>query len=103
LKQPWTPDNFDENTPGAVWCNPPYGRHICDWVKKAIECKNKVIMLMPVRTSTPTFHNLIIPHGKIMFVRGRLKFSGFETAAPYDSMLVEFLLIINGTNRTILS
>jgi site-specific DNA-methyltransferase (adenine-specific) len=90
LKQPWEPENFDENTPGAVWCNPPYGSGIGDWVQKAIECKNKVVMFLPVRTSTPTFHNLIIPNGKTMVIKGRLKFGGLNNTAPYDSMLVEF-------------
>ena len=28
LAQPWT---------GRVWCNPPYGREIGKWVKKAFE------------------------------------------------------------------
>jgi site-specific DNA-methyltransferase (adenine-specific) len=90
LKQPWNPPNYDENTKGTVWCNPPYGRKIHHWIKKAIDCKNKVVMLAPVRTSTPEFHDLILPNAKITFIRGRLTFGGYTNTAPYESMLLEF-------------
>jgi site-specific DNA-methyltransferase (adenine-specific) len=90
LKQEWIPDPYDENTPGAIWCNPPYGPTILDWIKKAIACKHKVVMLLPVKTSNATFHDNILPNAKINFVRGHLKFGGYKKQAPFDSMLLEF-------------
>jgi site-specific DNA-methyltransferase (adenine-specific) len=90
LNQPWIPDDFAVGVKGAVWCNPPYGKGVELWVRKAIDCGNKVVMLLPVRTSTPTFHDLIQTHGKVTFIRKRLKFAGFKTSARFDSMLVEF-------------
>jgi site-specific DNA-methyltransferase (adenine-specific) len=52
LKQPWV-------TSGGVFCNPPYGRGIGQWVKKAYEESLRgatVVMLMDVLTSsTSTF------------------------------------------------
>jgi site-specific DNA-methyltransferase (adenine-specific) len=81
LKQPWD---------GVIWCNPPYGLRVIDWVKKAIECKNKVVMLLPVRTSTKCFHEYIIPNAKIYFVRRKITFGGWKSQAPFDSMLCEF-------------
>jgi site-specific DNA-methyltransferase (adenine-specific) len=81
LKQPWE---------GVIWCNPPYGSGVLDWIKKAISCKNKVVMLLPVKTSNATFHDYILPNAKITFVRGHLKFGGYKKQAPFDSMLLEF-------------
>lgn len=42
-----------------VWCNPPYGRKIGEWVKKAEESNATVVMLLPARTDTKWFHEYI--------------------------------------------
>lgn len=45
---------------GAVFCNPPYGREIGKWVKKAYEEASggyAVVMLIPARTDTTYFHD----------------------------------------------
>lgn len=64
-----------------MFCNPPYGRQIGDWVQKGYEESQKpgtlVVMLIPSRTDTSYFHDYIL-HGKadeIRFLRGRLKFT----------------------------
>jgi site-specific DNA-methyltransferase (adenine-specific) len=74
-----------------VWCNPPYGRQIKDWVKKAHhESVNaEIVMLLPARTDTAWFHDYAIRH-KVTFVRGRVKFGDGKAAAPFPSILVEF-------------
>jgi site-specific DNA-methyltransferase (adenine-specific) len=73
-----------------VWCNPPYGRQIKDWMKKAHnESTNaKIVMLLPARTDTMWFHEYAIIH-KVTFLRGRLKFGGQKVSAPFPSILVE--------------
>ncbi len=83
------------NFGGSVFCNPPYGKEIGKWVKKAYEEAQKgvtVVMLIPARTDTSYFHDYIYNKAEIRFIRGRLKFtdeSGVEqNAAPFPSMLV---------------
>lgn len=76
-----------------VWCNPPYGREIGKWVKKANEAKGGVVvMLLPSRTDTKYFHEYIYKklYVEIYFIKGRLKFGGCKNSAPFPSMIVIF-------------
>lgn len=77
-----------------VWCNPPYGREISKWVKKAYDEAEKsnttVVMLLPARTDTTWFHDYILGQAAIEFVRGRIKFVGASSTAPFPSMVVIF-------------
>lgn len=77
-----------------VFCNPPYGKEISDWVQKCYEEGHKentlVVMLIPARTDTKYFHDYILHRAEVRFVRGRLKFGGASTGAPFPSMLVIF-------------
>lgn len=73
-----------------VWCNPPYGRDIYNWVKKASESNTTVVMLLPARTDTRWFHDYIYNKAQIRFLRGRLKFSNISSSAPFPSMIVIF-------------
>lgn len=57
-------DGLLQNWAGEiVFCNPPYGRSICDWVKKCYEESRKpgtiVVALIPARTDTCYFHEFI--------------------------------------------
>ena len=83
----------------TVFCNPPYGRAIKDWVKKCYEeskkPNTKVVMLIPARTDTSYFHDYIYKiANEIRFVRGRLKFTNpmvdGNNSAPFPSMVVIF-------------
>jgi len=73
--------------------NPPYSDKV-PWIKKAIIESRKgktVVMLLPVDTSTKWFHDLILPHAsEIRFIKGRLKFSPYNSPAKYASMIVIF-------------
>lgn len=43
-----------------VFCNPPYGRELPKWIKKAHDEAEKgalVVMLIPARTDTRAFHH----------------------------------------------
>ena len=74
----------------TAWCNPPYGREISKWVKKAAESKALVVMLLPARTDTAWFHDYIYHKAEIRFIRGRLKFGNGKNNAPFPSMVVVF-------------
>lgn len=84
LVQPWH---------GNCWCNPPYGREIGKWVKKAYESSQNgalVVMLLPARTDTRWFHDYIYNKAEIRFICGRLKFGKSKNSAPFPSMIVVF-------------
>lgn len=83
LEKSW--DNF------RVFCNPPYGRAIGKWVKKASEARGGVVVLLvPARTDTRYFHEYIYGKAEIRFIKGRLKFGGHTNSAPFPSMVVIF-------------
>lgn len=77
-----------------VFCNPPYGSDIKDWVKKSYEESHKpntiVVLLIPARTDTKYFHDYIYFRSEIRFVKGRIKFGDSKNSAPFPSMLVIF-------------
>lgn len=87
-----TTDGLRQKWKGVCWMNPPYGRQIGHWVRKAFdESKNgcRVVALLPARTDTRWFHDFI--YGKcteIRFLKGRLKFNDGAGSAPFPSMIV---------------
>ncbi|MEB3150286.1 MAG: DNA N-6-adenine-methyltransferase [Sphaerospermopsis sp.] len=86
LKQDWT---------GVCWMNPPYGREIGKWIKKAYNEAQKgaiVVALLPARTDTKWFHNWIYQKDSVQvdFIKGRLKFGDSKNSAPFPSMIVVF-------------
>lgn len=86
---------------GSVFVNPPYGRHIGDWVKKGWESAKLgavVVMLLPARTDTRWWHDYCM-RGEIRFIRGRLKFSGARWNAPFPSAVVVFRPAERGDKR----
>lgn len=89
-------DGLEQDWQGeAVFCNPPYGRAVKNWVKKCHDEGQKpnttVVMLIPARTDTTYFHEYIYHKAKeIRFIKGRLKFGGCNNAAPFPSMVVVF-------------
>lgn len=92
-----TDDGLSKPWKGKVYCNPPYGRGITNWVKKAndeVACGNavRVVMLLPARTDTAWFHDHILhnPQAQVKFMRGRVVFEGAKNSAPFPSMLVIF-------------
>lgn len=77
----------------TVFCNPPYGRELPLWIEKAAKSAGggtTVVMLIPARTDTRAFHDLILDKAEVRFLRGRLKFSGSKQSAPFPSMIVIF-------------
>lgn len=87
-------DGLKQNWGGQiVFCNPPYGRKIYEWVKKAYEESQKsnttVVLLIPSRTDTKYFHEFLYKkeNVELRFLKGRLKFSGSENSAPFPSLV----------------
>lgn len=83
-------DGLNQEWIGTVWCNPPYGKQIAKWVKKAAESNATVVMLIPARTDAGWFHEYILGKAEVRFLRGRLKFGGAKYNAPFPSMVVVF-------------
>lgn len=79
---------------GRIWMNPPYGREIGKWMRKAwISATHGnasvVVCLVPARTDTAWWHEYAMK-GKIEFIRGRIKFNGHKNSAPFPSAVVVF-------------
>lgn len=89
LIQPWF---------GNVFCNPPYGRGLGKWVKKAFDevvserCATATL-LIPASTSTRWFHEYA-HQGWVWFVKGRIKFimPGKKNGATFSNMILHVRL-----------
>lgn len=87
-------DGLAQDWTGVCWCNPPYGRGIGAWLRKAYESSlagAKVVCLVPARTDTAWWHDYAAK-GSVTFIRGRLKFGDATNSAPFPSALVVFEL-----------
>ena len=85
-------DGLSQEWKGVCWMNPPYGREIGKWIRKAYEASilgATVVCLIPARTDTSWFHDYCIK-GEVRFIRGRLKFGGSKNNAPFPSAIVIF-------------
>lgn len=67
-----------------VFMNPPYGREIYAWTKKAREAADKgalVVGLLPASTDLAWWHDdVVAPRAEVRYLRGRVR---FLTAGPY--------------------
>jgi phage N-6-adenine-methyltransferase len=85
-------DGLSKDWSGVCWMNPPYGREIGKWMKKAYESSLNgavVVCLVPSRTDTMWWHEYAMK-GEIEFIKGRLKFGGSKNSAPFPSAVVVF-------------
>ena len=92
LSKPWR---------GGVWCNPPYGREISSWVKKAYEESQKeynsfVLMLLPARTDTKWWWDWVQGKATLFFIKGRVKFGDHNVGAPFPSVLALYIKDFQG-------
>ena len=92
LSKPWR---------GGVWCNPPYGREISSWVKKAYEESQKeynsfVLMLLPARTDTKWWWDWVQGKATLFFIKGRVKFGDHNVGAPFPSVLALYMKDFQG-------
>lgn len=76
----------------VCWMNPPYGRQISAWIRKAWESAKRgatVVALVPARTDTSWWHDYCAAQ-EVRFLRGRLRFVGAKANAPFPSAIVVF-------------
>jgi phage N-6-adenine-methyltransferase len=84
LTQPWV---------GTCWCNPPYGRQVGQWIRKAYESAQAgatVVCLVPARVDTRWWHDYVLPASEVRYLRGRLKFGASRHNATFPSVLCIF-------------
>jgi len=85
-------DGLNQKWDGVVFMNPPYGRGIGEWVRKAFDSAMEgvtVVCLLPARTDTKWWHEYCMK-GEIRFIRGRLKFGDGKNSAPFPSAIIIF-------------
>jgi len=88
-------DGLSQEWTGKVFMNPPYGREIGKWVKKASTCGAFVVGLLPARVDTAWWHDYCEPTD-YWFVRGRLKFGGHKWNAPFPNAVVIWKAALRG-------
>ncbi len=81
LSKPWDGER--------VYCNPPYGPGIAQWLAKARE-PDLSVYLLPSRTDTKWWHEYAMKADEIRFLRGRLKFGGAINSAPFPSVVLVY-------------
>lgn len=93
-------DGLSKEWNGRVFMNPPYGRVLGDWVKKAYdevaEGRAEIaVALIPARTDTAYWHNYVMRASEIILLRGRVHHDhaghdGPAHNAPFPSAVVVF-------------
>lgn len=74
----------------TIYVNPPYGRTIFHWVKKAVAAGMfgaQVILLVPARTDAAWWH-YIAPKASILLFKGRIRFKGAGGSPKFPSALL---------------
>ena len=77
-----------------VWCNPPYGRAVGDFIRKAyLESKDNVgticVCLVASRTDTAWWHDYAMRASEIRLIRGRVKFGGRIVPRSLSPLVLE--------------
>lgn len=77
-----------------VFMNPPYGREIPKWMRKAYEAARDqgalVVCFVPARVDTEWWHRYAAKASEIRFPIGRVKFEGADAGAPFPVAIVIF-------------
>jgi len=87
-------DGLKERWSGRVFMNPPYGRELIKWMRKAWNeyfsghCR-VIVCLIPSRTDTKWWHEYAMRATEIRFIRGRVRFYN-NRPAPFPSAVVIF-------------
>jgi phage N-6-adenine-methyltransferase len=78
-----------KNFSGDAWLNPPYSQNEA-FIKHAAKVARpdfRIWILIPSRTDTAYWHDSL-SSGALFFIRGRLKFVGAKSGAPFPSCVV---------------
>lgn len=76
----YTEGGLDKPWFGRVFLNPPYSNPR-PWLDRAIAAKADgctVVALLPAATDTRWFHEAVAGHAEVRFLRGRIKWLGWE-------------------------
>lgn len=71
-----------------VYCNPPYGEAINDWLRRANEA-DVAVYLLPAKTDTRWWHRYAPLASEVRFLKGRLKNPNGQTW-PFATVLLVF-------------
>lgn len=78
---------------GTVWLNPPYGRGIGHWARKAFEeveadhCQ-LVAALLPVNSSSHWWHRYVMRATEIRLLERRVTFVDQPSGAPFENAII---------------
>ena len=75
-----------------AWLNPPYGRALRPFIERVVAALRDgeidlCVALVPARTDTRWFARAVATATEIWFLRGRVRFVGSASAAPFPSAL----------------
>lgn len=75
-----------------LFINPPYSKmsSVSPWIMEQALNDNKVALLVPARTDTEWFQDLLYLQPVIIFIKGRLHFNDSIDSAPFPSVLLLF-------------
>jgi phage N-6-adenine-methyltransferase len=91
LEQPWAGER--------VWMNPPYGREVYAWTRKArqeAQFGALVVGLLPASTDLSWWHEDVVGHAfEVRYIRGRVR---FLTGGPYraSGFFASVVVVWNG-------
>lgn len=85
-----------------LFINPPFSKmnEITKWLCDQIENENTIALLIPARTDTIYFHNLLKYQPMIIFIKGHLKYNDSKSA-PFPTILMLFRPKLNPLKLTI--
>lgn len=90
-------DGLAQEWRGACWMNPPYGKEIGKWIRKAYESSlagATVVSLLPARVDTKWFHDWVWNKAEIRYPRGRLTFRGAVSVSTRKRWQAPFACLI---------
>ena len=93
-------DGLSTGWTGNCFMNPPYGREIGLWMKRAYieSCRGAtVVCLVHARTDTKWWHEWAMRAQEIRLVKGRLKFGDGKQSAPFPSCVIIFKPLFTGS------
>jgi len=91
-------DGLSQEWSGVCWMNPPYGKEITLWLKKAWEHSHYVsqvydergrtnwgvvVALVPTRTNAPWWHDYVMKADEIRFIRKKISFVGSKVGVAF--------------------
>lgn len=75
-----------------LFCNPPFSKlkEIPKWLKRQYENNCIIYLLIPARTDTKYFHEILDLIPSIVFIKGRLHYNDSKRVAPFPTILLVF-------------